>query len=88
MTIKQIIKRIEAAEHRLQYADNNNRYIRACYSYKHWLIKFDESLTPEQKLNGEFAALYLSYFFSGAGHSVISRIEMSIIEYNNGIKPF
>lgn len=88
MTTKQIIKKIENVEHKLQHADNNNRYIRACYSYKYWLEKFDESLTTEQRLNGEFSALYLAYFFSGAGNSLYSRIDMSIIDYNNGNRPF
>lgn len=85
--IDRIILKIETAEEKLCQADNNLRYIKALQALKYWLIKFDDMLTDKERERGKYSAYYEAYFISGC-FSFFSRINNSIIEYNNGVRPF
>jgi len=41
----------------LGYVDNNLRYIKVIQALKYWLDKFDNQLSEEERLKGEFAAI-------------------------------
>ena len=78
----------EMAEKKLCAADNNLRFIKAVKSMFFWLNRFDSLLTDEQRRDGEFSVAYENLFFSYCGFSVYDRVVNTIIDYNNGNKPF
>ena len=87
MKIDKIIQHIKDLDNRLGYVDNNLRYIKVIQALKYWLDKFDSQLS-EERLKGEFAAIYESYFCSGCGFSFYERVCNSILDYNYGNRPF
>lgn len=86
--IHKVINQIEGAILSLNNAENNWQYIRSLNRIKVYLERFDSLLTPDDRLNGDFAAQYEAYFYSGAGFSFYSRVLNSIQEYEYGSKPF
>ena len=62
--IDNVIQHIKDLENRLGYVDNNLRYIKVIQALKYWLDKFDNQLSKEERIKGEFAAIYESYFCS------------------------
>ena len=83
-----IIQHIKDLENRLGYVDNNLRYIKVIQALKYWLDKFDNQLSKEERIKGEFAAIYESYFCSGGGFSFYDISSNSILEYKYGNRPF
>ena len=86
--IDKVIQHIKDLENRLGYVDNNLRYIKVIQALKYWLDKFDNQLSKEERIKGEFAAIYESYFCSGGGFSFYDRVCNSILEYKYGNRPF
>ena len=86
--IDNVIQHIKDLENRLGYVDNNLRYIKVIQALKYWLDKFDNQLSEEERIKGEFAAIYGSYFCSGGGFSFYDRVCNSILEYKYGNRPF
>lgn len=86
--IDKVIRKIEDAEESLCNADNNWQYIRSLNRLKTYLEKFDSLLTPDERVNGEYAAQYAAYFCSGGWFSFYSRVLNSIQDYEYGNKPF
>ena len=88
MDINKMIQHIKDLDNRLGYVDNNLRYIKVIQALKYWLDKFDNSLSEEERLKGEFATVYESYFYSGCGFSFYERVCNSILDYKYGNRPF
>ena len=86
--IDNVIQHIKDLENRLGYVDNNLRYIKVIQALKYWLDKFDNQLSKEERIKGEFAAIYESYFCSGGGFSFYDMVCNSILEYKYGNRPF
>lgn len=84
--IDKMIQHIEYLDYKLGYVDNNLRYIKVIQALKHWLDKFDSSLSDDERLR--YAAIYESYFISGCGFSFYERVCNSILDYKYGNKPF
>ena len=53
--IDNVIQHIKDLENRLGYVDNNLRYIKVIQALKYWLDKFDNQLSEEERIKGEFA---------------------------------
>jgi hypothetical protein len=55
---------------------------------KHSMDKLDSMLTDEQRINGKYAAIYESLFYTGCGFSFYERVGNSILDYQYGNRPF
>lgn len=54
-------------QHKLYSSENNLQYIKRLQALKYWLLRFDELL--DNRLTGEYAAVYESYFCTCCGFS-------------------
>ena len=88
MTTKHTLRKVDHFKNQLSHCDTNRRYISTLRALKRWMIKFSDSMSAEEREQGEYATEYLALFFAGCGHSFFSRICMSIEDYDNGNKPF
>lgn len=86
--IENAINHITTLQERLCCAENNLQYIKRLQALKHWLHKFDSFLDRNSRLNGEYAAIYESYFCTCCGFSFYDRVINSIIAYEYGERPF
>ena len=82
------IEHIISLQEKLNSSENNLQYIKRLQALKRWLQKFDNLLDESSKLNGEYAAIYESYFHSCHGLSFYDRVHYSIVAYQYGEKPF
>ena len=80
-----VINHIEDLSDRLSYVENNLQYIKVLQALKMWLIRFGEMLTDEERVN---SVDYEKWFLTGCGFSFFDRVNNSIIEYENGNRPF
>ena len=70
MNIKDIentVNHITALQERFCCAENNLQYIKRLQALKHWLHKFDSLLDRVSRQQGEYAAIYESYFHTCCG---------------------
>lgn len=88
LAIKNAIKHIATLQESLCSSENNLQYIKRLQALKYWLDKFDSQLSEEERLKGEFAAIYESYFYTGCGFSFYDRVCNSVIDYHYGNRPF
>lgn len=86
--IEKVVDKITTLQERLCYCENNLQYIKRLQALKYWLHTFDSLLDRNSRLNGEYAAIYESYFHTCAGFSFYDRVINSIISYEYGDKPF
>lgn len=84
--IEKTIERIVTLQERLCHCENNLQYIKRLQALKYWLLIFDGLL--DNKLKGEYAAVYESYFCTCCGFSFYDRVCNSILDYKYGNKPF
>ena len=84
-SVNYVINHIEDLSDRLNYVENNIQYIKVLQALKLWLIRFNEMLTDEEWVK---SVEYEKWFFTGCGFSFFDRVNNSIIEYENGNKPF
>ena len=91
MNIKDIentVNHITALQERFCCAENNLQYIKRLQALKHWLHKFDSLLDRVSRQQGEYAAIYESYFHTCCGFSFYDMVINSIIAYEYGERPF
>lgn len=86
--IENAINHITALQERLCHCENNLQYIKRLQALKYWLHKFDSFLDKANKVKGEYAAVYESYFHVCSGFSFYDRVCNSILVYEYGNKPF
>ena len=84
--IETVVNHITTLQDKLCHCENNLQYIKRLQALKYWLLKFDDLL--ENKLSGEYAAIYESYFCSCCGFSFFDRVCNSILDYEYGNRPF
>lgn len=84
--IEKIVEHITEIQDKLNRSENNLQYIKRLQALKYWLLRFDELL--ENRLAGEYAAVYESYFCTCCGFSFYDRVCNSILDYKYGNKPF
>lgn len=82
------IEHITSLQERLSCSENNLQYIKRLQALKYWLCKFDSLLDKAGKLQGEYAAIYESYFHPCSGFSFYDRVYHSILSYQYGDRPF
>lgn len=86
--IENAINHITTLQERLCCAENNLQYIKRLQALKQWLHKFDSFLDRNSRLNGEYSAIYESYFHTCYGFSFYDRVYHSILAYEYGDRPF
>lgn len=88
MKIDKAIKHISTLQEALCECENNLQYIKRLQALKYWLHKFDSCLDRDGRLQGDYAAVYESYFHAGCGFSFYDRVCSSILVYEYGDRPF
>ena len=86
--IDNAVNHIAILQERLCYCENNLQYIKRLQALKYWLHKFDSFLDRTSRQQGEYVAVYESYFCSGCGFSFYERVCNSISVYEYGDRPF
>lgn len=86
--IENAINHIISLQEKLCYCENNLQYIKRLQAIKYWLHKFDSFLDRTSRQQGEYVAVYESYFCSGCGFSFYERVCNSISVYEYGDRPF
>ena len=86
--VESVIQHITTLQESLCYCENNLQYIKRLQALKYWLHRFDSFLDKTSRQQGEFAAIYESYFCSGYGFSFYERVCNSITVYEYGDRPF
>ena len=86
--VDKTVKHITELQYRLCRVENNLQYIKVIQALKKSLDKFYDLLKNDQKLQREYEANYLSYFYTGCGFSLYDRVCNSITDYKYGNKPF
>ena len=56
--IENAINHITSLQEKLCYCENNLQYIKRLQALKYWLHKFDSFLDRNNRLHGEYAAVY------------------------------
>lgn len=84
--IEKVVKHITEMQNKLNRSENNLQYIKRLQALKYWLHRFDALL--DNRLTGEYATVYESYFCTCCGFSFYDRICNSILDYKYGNKPF
>ena len=77
--IEKVVKHITEMQNKLNRSENNLQYIKRLQALKYWLHRFDELL--DNRLTGEYATVYESYFCTCCGFSFYDRICNSILDY-------
>lgn len=86
--IDNAVNHITTLQEMLCYCENNLQYIKRLQALKYWLHRFDSCLDSDNRQQGEYAAIYESYFCSGCGFSFYERVNNSILVYEYGDRPF
>ncbi len=84
--LKKIVERIAVMQDRLCHCENNLQYIKRLQALQYWLQVFD-AVIPD-RLGGEYAPIYASYFRRTCGFSYYDRVCNSILDYKYGNRPF
>ena len=86
--IDKTIQHIVELQYRLCQVENNLQFIKAIQALKRSLDKFYSLLINDQQLMSQYQSTYVSWFYTGLGHSLYDRVCNSLIEYRNGRRPF
>ena len=86
--VDRTVEHISDLQKRLSCVENNLQHIKVVQALKKSLDKFYDLLKNDQKLQREYEANYLSYFYSGCGFSLYDRVCNSILDYQGGNSPF
>lgn len=86
--VESVIQHIATLQESLCNSENNLQYIKRLQALKYWLHKFDSFLDRTSRQQGEYAAVYESYFHTGCGFSFCERVCNSITVYEYGDRPF
>lgn len=86
--VESVIQHIATLQESLCNSENNLQYIKRLQALKYWLHKFDSFLDRTSRQQGEYAAVYESYFYSGCGFSFYESVCNSITVYEYGDRPF
>ncbi|MCM0680930.1 MULTISPECIES: hypothetical protein [Bacteroides] len=86
--IANAVNHITTLQEKLCDCENNLQYIKRLQALMYWLHKFDFCLDSDNIQQGEYAAIYESYFCTGCGFSFYNRVCNSILDYKYGNRPF
>lgn len=88
LKIDNAVNHITALQEKLCCCENNLQYIKRLQALKYRLHQFDSLLDRTNRQQGEYAAVYESYFHTGCGFSFYDRVCNSILVYEYGDRPF
>ncbi len=84
--LNKVVRHIETLKEKLCHCENNLQYIKRLQALQYWLQIFD-AVIPD-RLGGEYAPLYASYFNRTFGFSFYDKVCNSILDYKYGNRPF
>ena len=85
--IERTILHIRDLERRLGEVDNNLRYIKVVQALKKAMDNL-YILLLDTAMQRKYQSTYMVYFYNGGGFSRYDRVCNSLIEYQNGNRPF